>query len=113
MTWEQRWHPLREEWVIVAAHRQDRPWSGEEVGGHGPQIPPYDPECYFCPGNRRVSGARNPDYKRTFVFDNDMPCVGPDAPCDPDSPGDFFQVRPAKRYSSQGAPSSNGGSFVS
>ena len=22
MTWEERWHPLREEWVIVAAHRQ-------------------------------------------------------------------------------------------
>ena len=22
--WEQRWHPLRAEWVIVAAHRQDR-----------------------------------------------------------------------------------------
>jgi UDPglucose--hexose-1-phosphate uridylyltransferase len=27
--WEERWHPLREEWVIVAAHRQNRPWSGE------------------------------------------------------------------------------------
>ena len=26
--WEQRWHPLREEWVIVAAHRQMRPWTG-------------------------------------------------------------------------------------
>ena len=21
--WEERWHPLREEWVIVAAHRQN------------------------------------------------------------------------------------------
>src|SRR5215831_12916812 len=21
--WEERWHPLREEWVIIAAHRQD------------------------------------------------------------------------------------------
>ena len=29
VAWEQRWHPLREEWVIVAAHRQDRPWQGE------------------------------------------------------------------------------------
>ncbi len=33
--WEQRWHPLREEWVIVAAHRQSRPWSGEQLGGAG------------------------------------------------------------------------------
>ena len=29
--WEQRWHPLREEWVVVAAHRQDRPWQGERA----------------------------------------------------------------------------------
>ncbi len=29
--WEERWHPLREEWVIVAAHRQNRPWIGETV----------------------------------------------------------------------------------
>ena len=31
--WEQRWHPLREEWVVVAAHRQDRPWQGERAVG--------------------------------------------------------------------------------
>jgi UDPglucose--hexose-1-phosphate uridylyltransferase len=31
MTWEERWHPLREEWIIVAAHRQDRPWSGATI----------------------------------------------------------------------------------
>ena len=30
--WEERWHPLGEEWVIVAAHRQNRPWIGEMVG---------------------------------------------------------------------------------
>ncbi|MBI4307640.1 MAG: hypothetical protein HY684_02420, partial [Chloroflexi bacterium] len=29
--WEQRWHPLRQEWVVIAAHRQDRPWRGETV----------------------------------------------------------------------------------
>ena len=26
--WDERWHPLREEWVIVAAHRQHR--AGED-----------------------------------------------------------------------------------
>ena len=31
--WEQRWHPLREEWVVVAAHRHDRPWHGERAAG--------------------------------------------------------------------------------
>ena len=28
----------------------------------------------------RVSGARNPDYQSVYVFDNDHPCVGADAP---------------------------------
>jgi UDPglucose--hexose-1-phosphate uridylyltransferase len=78
--WEERWHPLREEWVVVAAHRQDRPWTGETVERTRAAVPPYAPDCYLCPGNRRVSGAQNPPYDRTFVFDNDHPCVGPRAP---------------------------------
>jgi UDPglucose--hexose-1-phosphate uridylyltransferase len=82
MTWEQRWHPLREEWVIVAAHRNDRPWVGETVEGPARKIPDYVADCPLCPGNTRVSGTRNPDYTGIFVFDNDMPCVGPKAPRD-------------------------------
>jgi UDPglucose--hexose-1-phosphate uridylyltransferase len=78
--WEQRWHPLREEWVIVAAHRQSRPWSGERVAPRRERPAAYDPSCYLCPGNPRVSGAVNPSYTGTFVFDNDHPCVGPAAP---------------------------------
>ena len=38
--WEERWHPLREEWVIVAAHRQNRPWIGETVGRKRTVVPP-------------------------------------------------------------------------
>jgi UDPglucose--hexose-1-phosphate uridylyltransferase len=78
--WEERWHPLREEWVIVAAHRQNRPWIGQTVGAPRAAVPPYVADCYLCPGNERVSGARNERYDRTFVFDNDHPCVGPQAP---------------------------------
>jgi UDPglucose--hexose-1-phosphate uridylyltransferase len=74
--WEERWHPLREEWVIVAAHRQSRPWSGAEIAHHTPRPPAFDPGCYLCPGNTRVSGAINPSYTGTFVFENDHPCVG-------------------------------------
>ena len=80
MTWEQRWHPLREEWVVVAAHRGGRPWSGETRAAPEQAIAAYDPSCYLCPGNPRVSGQRNPEYEGVFVFDNDHPCVGPDAP---------------------------------
>ena len=80
MTWEQRWHPLREEWVIIAAHRQNRPWIGETVDKNSKVVPDYDPDCFLCPGNKRVSGMQNPDYRQTFVFDNDHACVSWDAP---------------------------------
>ena len=95
MTWEERWHPLREEWVIVAAHRQDRPWSGSTVIKSAPQLPPYVEDCYLCPGNTRVSGAVNPPYEQTFVFDNDHPCVSVSAPATLEAPAGLYQNRPA------------------
>jgi UDPglucose--hexose-1-phosphate uridylyltransferase len=94
--WEERWHPLREEWVIIAAHRQDRPWSGGTIARTGPEPPAYAPDCYLCPGNARVSGARNPPYTDTFVFDNDHPCVGPLAPESPPQPPAPYRTRPAR-----------------
>jgi UDPglucose--hexose-1-phosphate uridylyltransferase len=64
------------------------------VGAAAPPPPRYDPSCYLCPGNSRVSGARNADYTGTFVFDNDHPCVGPDAP-DVSAPPAPYQARRA------------------
>jgi len=93
--WEQRWHPLREEWVIVAAHRQSRPWSGAEIASRPPAPPAFDPTCYLCPGNARVSGAVNPAYVETFVFDNDHPCVGPAAPRELTPPAGIYRNQPA------------------
>ena len=78
--WEERWHPLRQEWVIVAAHRQNRPWIGETLSHKVDEIPGYVEDCYLCPGNSRVSGKTNDKYEGIFVFDNDHPCVGNDAP---------------------------------
>ena len=95
MVWEERWHPLREEWVIVAAHRQNRPWSGETIEHNGEKLPRYDPECFLCPGNTRISGARNPLYSTTFFFDNDHPCVGQDAPPGIVAGNEVFRNRPA------------------
>ncbi|MFQ5807096.1 MAG: galactose-1-phosphate uridylyltransferase [Phycisphaerae bacterium] len=94
--WEQRWHPLREEWVIIAAHRQDRPWTGEMVKTAAPAGPSYVDDCYLCPGNVRASGERNPQYASTFVFDNDLPCVAAGAPDDVASPPPPYLTRPAK-----------------
>jgi UDPglucose--hexose-1-phosphate uridylyltransferase len=93
--WEERWHPLREEWVIVAAHRQSRPWSGAEVACTGPRLPAFDPACYLCPGNPRIGGAVNPSYTGTFVFDNDHPCVGANAPRELARPAGVYRNRPA------------------
>jgi len=93
--WEQRWHPLREEWVIVAAHRQDRPWLGERSVAVEASVPEYVADCYFCPGNTRVSGSRNENYSGVFVFDNDHPCVGLDAPRDLNAPPGIYRNRPA------------------
>jgi UDPglucose--hexose-1-phosphate uridylyltransferase len=93
--WEQRWHPLREEWIIVAAHRQSRPWSGAAVGSQVPRPSAFDPACYLCPGSARVSGVVNPRYTGTFVFDNDHPCVGTAAPRALTSPAGIYQNRPA------------------
>jgi UDPglucose--hexose-1-phosphate uridylyltransferase len=77
--WEKRWHPLRREWVVYAAHRNTRPWNFE-IKQKTSSAPSYDPTCYLCPGNKRVSGHQNPDYKDVFIFDNDHPVVGMDAP---------------------------------
>jgi UDPglucose--hexose-1-phosphate uridylyltransferase len=93
--WEQRWHPLRDEWVIVAAHRQDRPWQGERAVVSTAAVPAYDESCYFCPGNVRIGGARNPDYRSVYVFDNDHPCVGPGAPRQLDPPPGIYRNAPA------------------
>ena len=95
MIWEERWHPLREEWVIVAAHRQNRPWNGETVVHEEPDLPAYCADCYLCPGNARISGKRNESYSSTFVFDNDHPCVGFDAPLEPAQPREPYRNRPA------------------
>lgn len=98
--WEERWHPLREEWVLVAAHRQNRPWSGETVRAAEKATPAYVEDCYLCPGNARVSGKANPPYSGVYVFDNDHPCVGWDAPTDLNpAPGiyrDVYRNRPAQ-----------------
>lgn len=77
--WEKRWHPLRREWIVYAAHRNNRPWNfGLKTAAAKAET--YDPGCYLCPRNSRVNGNVNPDYKDVFIFDNDHPVVGLNAP---------------------------------
>jgi UDPglucose--hexose-1-phosphate uridylyltransferase len=94
MTFEERWHPLRREWVIVSSHRNTRPWRGETVSDDRAPARPYEEDCYLCPANLRVSGQRNADYSSVFIFDNDHPCVSAVAP-EVTSPHGVFRNRRA------------------
>jgi UDPglucose--hexose-1-phosphate uridylyltransferase len=93
--WEQRWHPLREEWVIIAAHRNARPWTGDTVQPATEIAPPYAADCYLCPGNSRVNGTRSPSYDDLYVFDNDLPCVSPNAPALLEAPAGIYRNQAA------------------
>ena len=79
----------------MAAHRQNRPWSGDTIEHDGATSPEYVEDCYLCPGNLRVSGHRNDNYTSTFVFDNDHPCVGPLASDEPGPAPSIYRSRPA------------------
>ena len=81
--------------MIVAAHRQARPWMGQTMAVQKENVPEYRPDCHLCPGNARSSGAVNPDYRGVYVFDNDHPCVGAEAPADLEPPSRPYAVRPA------------------
>ena len=74
-----RYNPLLDEWVLVSPGRTRRPWSGATELVRSSALPPYDPDCYLCPGNKRASGEINPTYESTFVFDNDFPALNPSA----------------------------------
>lgn len=70
-----RYNPLLDEWVLVSPHRTKRPWQGQNEKLPSAVLPEYDAGCYLCPGNKRSNGELNPDYKATFVFDNDFPAL--------------------------------------
>ena len=75
-----RFNPLTREWVVVSPHRTNRPWQGQIEKPNLIVPPRYDAECYLCPGNTRAGGHVNPDYKSTFVFENDFAALQPDVP---------------------------------
>src|SRR5262249_52628790 len=95
MVWEQRWHPLRREWVVVSSHRNERPWLGERVSEAPRAVPPSVADCYLCPGNVRSGGQRNALYERVFVSDNAPPCAAPAPPTPPPAPPGISPNAPA------------------
>jgi UDPglucose--hexose-1-phosphate uridylyltransferase len=73
-----RLNALTGEWVLVSPHRTTRPWQGEVANPTRRAEPEYDPDCYLCPRNIRAGGIGNPDYRATFVFENDYAALKPD-----------------------------------
>lgn len=92
--WQQRWHPLRGEWVLFTAHRGGRPWIGQTFDDpRGDGIAAYDPQCALCPGNKRIQGT-NPQYTGAYCFTNDLPCFS-DASPDPGAGDELCRTRRA------------------
>ena len=83
-----RYNPLKQEWVLVSPHRNNRPWQGRSEETAPDDKPAHDPTCYLCAGNTRVNGTLNPDYVGPFVFPNDFPALlsAPPEPVDTGTP---------------------------
>ena len=74
---ELRWHPLIEDWIMIASHRQNRPQMPKDW-------------CPFCPGSGKV-----PDQFDVYEYDNDFPALSQNPPEPDDVATDFFKVKPA------------------
>ncbi|KAK7204233.1 galactose-1-phosphate uridyl transferase [Myxozyma melibiosi] len=75
-----RYNPLLDSWILVSPHRTQRPWQGQQEKTAGDALPSYDPACYLCPGNTRITGEKNPKYESTYFFVNDYAAVKLDQP---------------------------------
>lgn len=74
-----RFNPLLKEWVLCSPHRTKRPWQGQQEKPVVEKGLLHDPTCYLCPGNERAGGHKNPEYRETFVFQNDFSALLPES----------------------------------
>ncbi|KDN48978.1 hypothetical protein RSAG8_02331, partial [Rhizoctonia solani AG-8 WAC10335] len=92
-----RYNPLTNEHVLVSPHRTKRPWQGQTEPPQTQSLPPYDPQCYLCPGNKRSNGDTNDKYEHTYNFPNDFPALlGPPAPLPPPAPHPLLATQPVQ-----------------
>jgi UDPglucose--hexose-1-phosphate uridylyltransferase len=82
---ELRWHPILEEWVITATHRQDRTF-----------LPPDD-YCPLCPTAPGAFPTEVPESDYEIVcFENKFPSLQHPAPKPSVESTDLYRVRPAE-----------------
>lgn len=94
-SWERRWQPLFQEWVVISANTAERPWSGAEFEPAENKDPKHDPTCYLCPGNTRAKDKTNPLYQQPWAFDNDFPSLSFAAPNVTEDHSELHRVAPA------------------
>ncbi|HHW7506993.1 TPA: galactose-1-phosphate uridylyltransferase [Mannheimia haemolytica] len=87
-----RFNPLKNQWILVSPHRAKRPWQGQQEEIVQDEKPSYDPSCYLCPGNKRITGEQNPNYTKPFVFKNDFSALLPDTPAPQENQDPLFQI---------------------
>lgn len=71
---ELRKHPLTNDWIMIASHRQNRPQMPKDY-------------CPFCPGSGRV-----PDAFDVYKYDNDFPALSQTPPAPDAVADDFFET---------------------
>lgn len=91
-----RYNPLTDQWILVSPHRAKRPWQGAAETPARQTLPAYDAHCYLCPGNRRISGAKNPHYQGAWVFSNDFAALMDDTPEAPESSDPLLRCHSAR-----------------
>lgn len=74
---ELRWHPLTQDWVMIASHRQERPQMPKDW-------------CPFCPGSGKV-----PDDYDVYCYNNDFPALSQTPPEPDDVQTAFFKTAPS------------------
>lgn len=73
---ELRKHPLTNDWIMIASHRQNRPQMPKDY-------------CPFCPGSGKV-----PDQFDVYEYDNDFPALSQNPPAPDAVADDFFETAP-------------------
>ncbi|MFD0965732.1 galactose-1-phosphate uridylyltransferase [Seminibacterium arietis] len=91
-----RYNPLTEQWVLVSPHRAKRPWQGQQEKPAKQHNIVYDPDCYLCPNNVRITGEKNPNYHKPFVFSNDFSALMENTPSPPQSCDPLFKMSQAR-----------------
>lgn len=91
-----RYNPLTDQWVLVSPHRAKRPWQGQQEKVSEEEKPSYDPSCYLCPSNKRITGEQNPNYQKPYVFKNDFSALLEDTPEPEKSDDPLFQISKAQ-----------------